>query len=190
MRRVGLTSGGAGSAGLSPRQPILRCMTAPSVYAAEDQWSAVLDRGGPVDFFGSRMDVPLQRRFADVANVQAYVDAALARAPIAAAYPGVGPVVVRERAGQTRAHYEPATSTIAVPLRTLWAGRESVVLHELAHHLACSRGVPPQRSSRRWHGAEYLAAMHALVAEVLGEPAALLLRAGYEAAGIRPGAAS
>ena len=37
-------------------------MTAPALYAAEDQWSAVLDRGGVVDFFGSRLDVPLQRR--------------------------------------------------------------------------------------------------------------------------------
>ncbi|HAN71376.1 MAG TPA: TIGR04338 family metallohydrolase, partial [Actinobacteria bacterium] len=41
-------------------------MPANAVYAAEDQWSAVLDRGGVVDFFGSRIDVPMQRRFGDV----------------------------------------------------------------------------------------------------------------------------
>jgi putative metallohydrolase (TIGR04338 family) len=156
-----------------------------AVYAAEDQWSAVLDRGGRVDFFGSRLDVPMQRRFGDVASVQAYVDRVLALAAVREAHPEAGPVVVRERSGQGRAHYEPATAIIAIPLRSLWAGRESVVLHELAHHLACSRGVPPERADRRWHGVEYLTAMQLLVREVLGEQAVLLLRAGYDAAGVR-----
>jgi putative metallohydrolase (TIGR04338 family) len=154
-----------------------------AVYAAEDQWSAVLDRGGTVDFFGSRLDLPVQRRFADLASIQAYADAVLAIDAVAAAYPGAGPLAVRERSGQGRAHYEPATSTIAIPLRRLWAGREAVVLHEIAHHLACSAGVAA--GSRRWHGAEYQVAMCALVTEVLGEQAALLLRAGYDAAGVR-----
>jgi putative metallohydrolase (TIGR04338 family) len=157
-------------------------MPSTAVYAAEDQWSAVLDRGGEVDFFGSRIDVPMQRRFADVDSVQAYVDAVLATSFVAEAYPAAGPVVVRERAGQRQAHYEPATATIAIPLRTLWAGREAVVLHELAHHLACSTGVVA--GSRRWHGPEFLAAMCGLAADQLGEPAALLLRAGYDAAGV------
>ena len=156
-----------------------------AVYAAEDQWSAVLDRGGTVDFFGSRLDVPCQRRFADVASVQRYVDAVLGRPAVAAAYPDAGPAQVRERAGQRRAHYAPAEAAFAVPLRTLWAGREAVVLHEVAHHLACSQGVAVERGSRRWHGREYQAAMLLLVDEVLGSPAALLLRAGYDAAGVR-----
>lgn len=156
-----------------------------AVYAAEDQWSAVLDRGGLVDFFGSRLDLPQQRRFADVASVQAYVDSVLALPAVRAAYPGAGPVHVRERGGQGRAHYEPDSATIAIPLRTLWAGRESVVLHEVAHHLACGQGVPVERGGRRWHGPEYRAAMCAVVAAALGEPAALLLRAGYDTAGAR-----
>jgi putative metallohydrolase (TIGR04338 family) len=160
-------------------------MPSTAVYAAEDQWSAVIDRGGSVDFFGSRIDVPMQRRFADVASVQAYVDAALATPFARQGYPAAGPVVVRERAGQRSAHYEPDSATIAIPLRTLWAGREAVVLHELAHHLACSTGV--EAGSRRWHGPEYLAAMGGLVAEMLGEAAALLLRAGYDAAGVAVG---
>ncbi|HAN71377.1 MAG TPA: TIGR04338 family metallohydrolase, partial [Actinobacteria bacterium] len=67
----------------------------------------------------------------------------------------------------------------------LWAGRESVVLHEVAHHLACSRGIPSERSSVRWHGAEFRAAMDVVVTAMLGEAAALLLRAGYDAAGVR-----
>lgn len=157
-----------------------------ALYAAEDQWSSVLDRGGQVDFFGSRIDVPMQLRFGDIASVQEYVDRVLAMPAVCSAYPAAGPVRVRERSGQRRAHYEPATATIAVPMRDLWAGREAVVLHELAHHLACSAGVPASPSGRRWHGAEYQAAMCALVTEVLGAQAALLLRAGYDAAGVRP----
>ena len=180
IRRCGVTR----SAGMSPGQPILHVVAAPSVYSAEDQWSAVLDRGGVVDFFGSRMDVPLQRRFADVASVQAYVDGVLDRPSVRSAYPHAGQVKVRERRGQRRAHYEVATSTVAVPLRELWAGRESVVLHELAHHLSCSEGVPADRTGQRWHGPEFRAAMLVLVREVLGEQAALLLRAGYDQAGV------
>jgi putative metallohydrolase (TIGR04338 family) len=155
-----------------------------AVYAAEEQWSALLDRGGPVDFFGSRIDVPMQRRFADVASVQAYADRVLGLAWVARCYPGVGPVSVRARDGQRRAHYEPATATIAIPLRTLWAGREAVVLHELAHHLAHS-GVAAAAAPARWHGGAFQDAMCGLVTEVLGEPAALLLRAGYDSAGAR-----
>jgi putative metallohydrolase (TIGR04338 family) len=157
---------------------------ATAVYAAEDQWSAVLDRGGVVDFFGSRLDIPVQRRFADVAALQSYVDAVLALRPVVDAYPSAGPVRVRERAGQGRAHYEPGSAVIAVPLRTLWAGREAVLLHELAHHLSCSAGVPADRAGRRWHGAEYREAMLLLATGVFGEPAALLLRAGYDGAGV------
>jgi putative metallohydrolase (TIGR04338 family) len=157
-----------------------------ALYAAEDQWSAVLDRGGQVDFFGSRLDIPVQRRFGDIASVQSYVDRVLALPMVVAAYPNAGPVRVRERSGQRRAHYEPASAAIAIPMRDLWAGRESVVLHEVAHHLACSIGVPASPSGRRWHGTEFQAAMCGLVSEVLGEQAALLLRAGYDAAGVRP----
>jgi putative metallohydrolase (TIGR04338 family) len=153
-----------------------------AVYAAEDQWSAVLDRGGAVDFFGSRIDVPMQRRFGDLASVQAYVAAVLGLPAVVDAYPTAPPVSVRERAGQTKAHYEPGTATIAVPLRTLWAARESVVLHEVAHHLMLSAHSGPERPE--WHGPEFRGSMCALVAIVLGDPAALLLRAGYESAGL------
>lgn len=160
-------------------------MSASAVYSAEEQWSAVLDRGGVVDFFGSRMDVPMQRRFADVASVQVYVDAILSLPGVREAYPDAGGVAVRERSGQGTAHYEPAAGVIAIPLRSLWAGREAVVLHELAHHVSCSAGVPRDRSGLRWHGSEYRHAMLTLVTQSLGEPAALLLRAGYDAAGVR-----
>ena len=157
-----------------------------AVYAAEDQWSAVLDRGGSVDVFGSRIDVPLQRRFGDLASVQSYADAVMSLTWVVEAYPEAGPVAVRERAGQSRAHYEPATGVIAIPLRTMWAGREAVILHELAHHLACStRPAPPTGARRQWHGQAFRQAMCGLVRAVLGVEAELMLRAGYEEAGLR-----
>ena len=42
------------------------------VYRAEDQWSATLDRGGVVDFFGSVIDVPEQLRFGALEAVQTW----------------------------------------------------------------------------------------------------------------------
>lgn len=135
-----------------------------------------------MDFFGSRLDVPVQRRFADVASVRAYVEQVLALREVRSAYPGAGPVQVRERRGQGRAHYETATATIALPMGARWAGREAVVLHEVAHHLACSAHDPAEAG---WHGVPFRDAMHLLATQVLGESAALLLRAGYDAAGVR-----
>jgi len=156
---------------------------ASAVYAAEDQWSAVLDRGGVVDFFGSRLDVPMQLRFGDVDSVQAYVDRVLARDRVREAYPRAGPVTVRPSRSRSRASYRPDAKAIDLP-GELWAGREAVVIHELAHHLVCSTGQAPVSAARRWHGVEFLDAMDVLVMEMLGESAALLLRAGYDAAGV------
>lgn len=157
---------------------------ASAVYAAEDQWSGVLDRGGVVDFFGSRLDVPVQRRFGDIDSVQAYVDLVLRQDAVRRVYPDAGAITVRASRGRTRALYRPELATIELPTQ-LWAGRESVVLHEVAHHLAASHGIPATRTSVRWHGAEFRAAMDLVVTCMLGEAAALLLRAGYDAAGVR-----
>lgn len=154
------------------------------MYGAEHQWSSVLDRGGPLNFHGSHLNVPVQRRFADIASVQTYVDAVLALEPVRARYPNAGPVRVRERRGQRKAHYEPSTATVAIPMQDRAFGRESTVLHELAHHLSVSEGLSVTRSGTRWHGDEFRRAMVFLVSVTLGEPAALLLRAGYHSAGL------
>lgn len=162
-------------------------MSASAVYGAEHQWSAVLDRGGLVNFHGSHIYIPLQKRFADITSVQRYVDAVLALDGIREAYPDAGPVRVRERRGQSKAHYEPSTATIAIPLVNREFGRESTVLHELAHHLSVSAGLSSTPRGTRWHGMEFREAMLSLVTVMLGEPAALLLRAGYHSSGIRGG---
>ena len=137
-----------------------------------------------MNFHGSHMNVPMQKRFADIPSVQKYVDKVLALEAIREKYPNAGPVRVRERRGQGKAHYEPSTATVAIPMENRAFGRESTVLHELAHHLSVSEGLPATRSGIRWHGVEFRNAMTFIVSIVLGEPAALLLRAGYHSAGL------
>ena len=151
-----------------------------AVYAAEDQLRSTLERGGRVDFFGSTLDVPAERHFADLASVQSYVDAVLALTPVRTTWPEAGPVMVRERAGATRAHYEPG-GVIAIPMAgpvgARWAARETVVLHEVAHHLVWNVADAA-------HGPRFCGALVRLYQHVISPSAALLLRAGFDSAGI------
>jgi putative metallohydrolase (TIGR04338 family) len=151
------------------------------VYAAEEQWGRQLARGGAVDFFGSPLQVPQERRFADIGAVQRYVDAVLGLIGVVTRWPGVPPVRVRERAGNGRAHY--SEGVIALPLQGLvgerWAARESVVLHELTHHL-----VAHSHHGVAAHGPEFCGDEVLLVEIALGPEAALLLRAAFDGSGI------
>lgn len=152
-----------------------------AVYAAEEQWARQLARGGDIDFFGTTLRIPVERRFADVASVQRYVDAVMGLIGVVTRWPGVPPVRVRERRGSGRAHY--ADGVIALPLTGVgaerWAARESVVLHELAHHLVAHvhAGVAP-------HGPQFCADFVALVEAALGPESALLLRAALDGSGV------
>lgn len=152
-----------------------------AVYAAEDQWARQLARGGTIDFFGSPLSIPTERRFADIPSVQAYVDAVLSLIGVVTHWPGVGPVRVRERRGTGRAHY--AEGVIALPISGAvgerWAARESIVLHELTHHL-----VAHAHPAVAAHGPQFCGEEIHLVEIVLGPEAALLLRAAFDGAGI------
>lgn len=158
-----------------------------AVYAAEDQLGRLLARGGTVDFFGSSLTLPVERRFADLASVQRYVESVLALSTVRERWPRISPVRVRERAGLSRAHYEPATAereaVIAIPLagpvEVRWAARETVVLHEVAHHLVLQS--PP---AEPWHGPTFCGSLLALIGIVIGPEAALALRAAFDGAGI------
>lgn len=158
-----------------------------SVYAAEDQLGRALERGGVVEFFGSTLMLPIERRFADIPSVQRYVDSVLK--VLGECGLVLPPVNIRERAGHTRAHYERArgagAAVIAVPLHLVdgrrWAGRESVVLHELAHHL-CAHDVRAQHEPA--HGPIFCGHLLALHERVIGPESALLLRTGWAAAGV------
>ena len=154
-----------------------------AVYAAEDQLGHLLARGGTIDFFGSSLALPIERRFADLASVQRYADAVLGLPWVTRAFPRATPLRVRERAGGGRAHYESETGVIAIPLAgpagTRWAARETVVLHEVAHHLvAMSAAAQPA------HGPVFCGTLLYLVGGVIGPEAALVLRASFDGAGV------
>lgn len=162
-----------------------------AVYAAEDQVARTVERanrtsGGRVDFFGSSLALPPERRFADVASVQRYVDAVLALGWVGERWPSLPGCRVRERAGQTRATYEVAAGRppcIALPLASRWAGRELVVLHEVAHHLVAHSPALDEPS----HGPTFTGTFLGLVEVVVGAEVALLLRAALHGAGVPVG---
>ncbi|MCH9641134.1 MAG: TIGR04338 family metallohydrolase [Actinomycetia bacterium] len=154
------------------------------VYAAEEFVRTLFDRaaehGDPVvDFFGTRLTLPPEARFASVPAVQRYVGQVLSRPLVRKRWPDAGPLRVRPRSGATAAHYERVDSeaTIAVPEgRTVWALRELVILHEIAHHLANSD--PP-------HGHAFVATFCELAATVMGPEVAYVLRVVYGKEGVR-----
>jgi len=157
------------------------------VYRAEDAWAARLDaarRGAPrAVVAGSRVLLPAERRFGTLAAAEGYCAAVLALPDVAAVAALPAPRL-RVRRGARRAHWE-APGTIALPVPPHgepWALRETVLLHELAHHVGELAG----RS--RGHGAPFPAVLLLLVQAVLGEEAAFALRVDYGQERVRVGA--
>ena len=142
-----------------------RCRGA--VYQAEDTIASVMGRSHRAVRVGRRvLTLPETTRFGTVATVQAYVEAVLARPATAAAYPGVGPIVVEAKKGFRSATY--SSGVIHLPAgdpRGRWSMTQAVVLHEVAHHLAGVLG----------HGREFQRALVHLYREHLGSGAAELL---------------
>jgi putative metallohydrolase (TIGR04338 family) len=156
------------------------------VYEAEALVRRIFDRATDfpiVDVAGSHVTLPPERKFASLQSVQAYVDAVLALSWVRERWPRAElPVIVRARAGQSRAHYEWPGSVIAVPLHRggrAWALRELVLLHEIAHHLA-----PEDEPA---HGAAYVARIVELVTEIVGAEAGFLLRVTLLDSGVQMG---
>lgn len=153
------------------------------VYAVEDQLARMMDRAGgspaSVEFLGSRLTLPVERRFGDVPSVQRYVDAVLAAPAVVDRWPGAPGVRVRRRRGVAAAHYEPP-GVIALPTTASWALRELVVCHEVAHHLTLAEhGTRVDR-----HGPEFTDVMAELSSYTLGPEVGFVLRAGYAEAGV------
>lgn len=154
------------------------------VYAAEEFVRTLFDRtaerGDPVvEFFGTRLTLPPEARFASAEAVQRYVDEVLSHPAVLQRWPGAGPLRVRPRRGATAAHYERVgdRATVAVPEgRAAWALRELVVLHEIAHHL--TESDPP-------HGPDFVATFGELAATVMGPEAGHVLRVVYAKEGVR-----
>jgi putative metallohydrolase (TIGR04338 family) len=146
------------------------------VYSTEDAWSKMLDRGGRCDFFGSTFTLPTQRIIGDLPTMQRLVDHWLHSSQIQQAFPGLSGLQVRSRQGQTKAHYEPA-GIIAIPIEQPWACKEAVLAHEVAHHCSWSPDLAP-------HGPQFRSALIQVAQVAFGQEAALVLRAGYDGAGL------
>ncbi|MGW1743262.1 TIGR04338 family metallohydrolase [Nocardia sp. NPDC001965] len=165
------------------------------VYDAEQLVRSIFDRAAEfgqrtVEVHGSRLTLPVERKFASVDSVQQYCDRVLALGWVAAGWERAGaPIWVRERAGTVAAHYESDTAVLAVPVaaersgrgRTAWALRELVVLHELAHHLEPGPGRVAA------HGPEFCGRYVDLAQGVIGPEAGLLLRMTFHDCGVRVG---
>lgn len=149
------------------------------VYRAEDAWAARLDaaRQGAslATIGGSALVLPAERRFGTLDAVEGYCARVLALPEVVALAGALPPPQLRVRRGAGKAHWEhPGVVALPVPPRgEPWALRESVVLHELAHHVGELGGLS------RGHRPPYPAVLLALVRAVLGEEAALALRVHY-----------
>jgi putative metallohydrolase (TIGR04338 family) len=140
------------------------------VYAAEEAWALRLDaarRGARKAVVGgSTITLPEELRFGTLEDAQRYADHHVRDLPS---------VTLRTRKGQGAAHWSPP-GDVALPLPPYgepWALRESVLLHELAHHVAFHTHGSAD------HGPSYTACMLDLVARALGEEAAFALRVDY-----------
>lgn len=179
--------------GAGPRQCRARDTDRSRVYEAEGLVRRLLDRAvefPTVQVAGSTLTLPVERRFGDVAAVQRYVAGVLALPTVGDRWPARAdvPVVVRERRGATQAHYEYSGAVIAVPTAmqdpsgTAWAMRESVVLHEVAHHLLGDHDTG--------HGPAFRSALLDLVDAVVGPELRLLLLVTYADVGLAAGSSS
>jgi len=125
-----------------------------------------------IDVVGSRITLPIERKFGSIDAVQRYVDGVLALDWVGRTWTRASvPVLVRERSGASQAHYERAGAVMAVPghrAGSAWALRELVILHELAHHLADDVEIA--------HGGAFVERLLDLVDGIVGPEAALLLR--------------
>jgi putative metallohydrolase (TIGR04338 family) len=161
---------------VTPRPTTSRDVQRSRVYVAEDAWALRLDAArlgaGRAEVAGSSVLLPAEKLFGTLTAAQAYCDAHLPA--------GIPRVRVRRRKGQLKAHWEPpAVIALPVPVHgTPWALRESVLLHELAHHVCFHRDGSAD------HGRRYVARMLELVGQVLGPEAAWALRVDYAEAGV------
>lgn len=158
------------------------------VYRAEDVWAAQLDaaRLGAqlATVGGSAVLLPAERRLGSLDAAADYAARVLALPEVVEVLGTVPPPRLRTRRGAGRAHWEPP-GTIALPVPAHgepWALRETVLLHELAHHLAELTGTA------RGHRPPFPAVVLLLTAAVLGAEAALALRVAYGEQSVAVGA--
>lgn len=149
------------------------------VYRAEDAWAARLDaarRGAALaTVAGSAVLLPGELRFGTLDAASSYAERVLDLPEVVAVAGRLDPPELRTRRGQRSAHWEsPGAIALPVPRHgEPWALRETVLLHELAHHVGESTGIS------RGHRAPFPALVLLLVDATLGSEAAFTLRVAY-----------
>ncbi|QIQ63304.1 hypothetical protein SEA_SETTECANDELA_188 [Mycobacterium phage Settecandela] len=135
------------------------------VYAAEHLLRPMLERAGtPTEVSGVTLVLEPERRFVGLIEAQIYVHRVLGHPEVIAEFGPSRPVQVVTRRGDAWAHYE--AGRIAIHPDSVWALRELVVLHELAHHYAPAA----------YHGKRFTYTFIRLVEIMIGPQAALALR--------------
>jgi len=122
-----------------------------------------------VTIAGTTLTVPVERRFAALADVQRYVDAVLALNWVRSSYARAAlPLTVKRhkvineaKCGNGVMHINDGGSRFAM--------RESVILHELTHHLEPFAG----------HGLAFRSAYLTLLEELIGPEVSFMLRVNY-----------
>lgn len=145
-----------------------------AVYAAEDSLRPLLVSGGVVDFHGSMLDVGPELKFGTLAAADEYLEAIRLTGWGCADTPR--PRLVHRR-GPRKATWT-APTTIAIPTDQQWAMRETVLLHEYAHHVAF------HRYGSSIHDRTFCTVLLELVAGALSPAVELLLRAALTDEGI------
>ena len=144
-----------------------------ATYAAEHELHSLLKHasaGCSVQVAGSTLTLPVERLYGQVEDVQRYVDKVMNLSWVKQTWPNAGVVKVRGRRGARQAHYEPGI--IAIPGHEVggtWAMRETVVLHELAHHLTLGHG----------HDALFRGTLLTLLGELIGAEVAFALSVAF-----------
>jgi putative metallohydrolase (TIGR04338 family) len=162
-----------------PTSPAPRDSQRARVYRAEDAWGDRLDaaRQGAAlaTVGGSSVLLPGERRLGSLDAAASYTGRVLSLPPVVSRFGAVPAPSLRLRRGGRRAHWE-APGTIALPVPQHgepWALRETVLLHELAHHVGETTG------RCAGHRPPFPAVVLVLVEAVLGEQAAFALRVSY-----------
>ncbi|RPJ82747.1 MAG: hypothetical protein EHM13_08480 [Acidobacteria bacterium] len=143
-----------------------------TVYAAEDGVQELLRRGGIVDFYGTTLDLAQNRVRSfeqwQLPFMQAMIEALYQKHR--AGGPVVGPVL-RESKKAGHPHYRPGKHEIVLPSQAVY-WTDLVLCHELAHALT------PDSSggNRAAHDLAWRRTYCALVSEVVGREASMLLQ--------------
>lgn len=152
------------------------------VYAAQNIMQRMLDHQHEfplVTIAGSRITVPLERKFGTLEQIQDYVDTLSARSWPGYEWAQGDHVQVVKRQGTEAAHYQ--LGKIHVPDHTdnqrltRWAMRQFVILHEYAHHL----------TPRTKHGPEFVQALRMLVTDQIGPEAGLMFNVLMHEGGVK-----